>query len=91
MCCEERKRGGREPGIWVLVYFQPAGLSRRVAGPTVHLCILHLLEVPAGDPFKQEAQPVLTVWVAGVCLDYLCASPQLLAPLLGETQLGCVP
>lgn len=41
---------GRESGIWVLVYLQPAGLSRmHVAGPTVHLYILHLLEEPAGS------------------------------------------
>lgn len=82
---------GREPGMWVLVYLQPAGLSPRVAGPTVHLYILHLLEEPAGPPFKQQIQSVLAVWVAGMCLDCLCASPQLLAPLLGESQLGCVP
>lgn len=90
-CAMKKGIVGREPGIWVLVYLQPAGLSPRVAGPTVHLCILHLLEEPAGPPSKQEVQPVLAVRVAELCLDYLCTSPQLLAPLLWESQLGCVP
>lgn len=69
---------GRELGIWVLVYLQPAGLSPRVAGPTVHLCILHLLEEPAGPPSKQKVQPVLAVRVAGLCLDlslYITTAP----------------
>lgn len=66
---------GREPGIRVFVYLWLAGLSPRVAGPTVHFYILHLLEEPAGPSFEQEFWPVLAVWVAGVCLDYLCPSP----------------
>lgn len=90
-CAVKKGIVGREPGIWVLVYLQPAGLSPRVAGPTVRLCILHLLEGPAGPPSEQEVQPVLAVQVAGVCLGCPCTSPQLLAPLLWESQLGCVP
>lgn len=45
---------GREPGIWVLVYLQPAALSPRVAGPAVHLQILHLFEEPAGPHLSRK-------------------------------------
>lgn len=89
---------GREPGIWVLVYLQPAGLSPRMAGPTVHLYVLHLLEEPAGAPFEQAVWPVLAsglqeyAWVISVhhhsswhlCLGWLswAVSP--------KGQLNCV-
>lgn len=98
MCCEERNRRQRARDVSACL-LQPAGLSPRVAGPTVYLYILHLPEEPADPQFHQEVQPVLAVWVAGVCLDYLCASPhsswhlclrRLSWAVSPEGQLNCV-
>lgn len=61
-----------------------------VAGPTVHLYILHLLEEPArSPPLEQEVRSAQSVQIAVACLRYLCTPPW--PPLPGESQLSCVP
>lgn len=91
-CGVKKGAEGREPGVWVLVYLQPAGQSpMHVAGPTVHLYICTCLRNQLGPPFEQEVRSAKSVLIAVACPGYLCMSPQLLSPLLGEFQLSCVP
>lgn len=46
----KEKMAGREPGVWVLAYMQPAGQSPSACGRTQSICTsLHLLEEPAGS------------------------------------------
>lgn len=87
----KEKMAGREPGVWVLAYMQPAGQSPSACGRTQSICTsCTCLRNQQGPPLEQEVRSMQSVQVAVACLDYLCTSPQLLSPLLGESELSCV-